>query len=103
MRSDMPDAARGGAFAWRNRGRHLIENPICQLKAFRRVASRYAKFATNFLSDVALAIAVGVLTPERIRALRRTVATEGQCVKFAISRPSPMLSAPLRSAAAKAV
>ena len=39
----------------RYRDRHLIENAFCRLKDFRRVATRYDKLATNFLSAVALA------------------------------------------------
>ncbi|MER9244054.1 IS5 family transposase [Mesorhizobium sp. M0482] len=39
----------------RYRGRHLIENAFCRLKDFRRIATRYDKLATNFLSGVALA------------------------------------------------
>ncbi len=39
----------------RYKGRHLIENAFCRIKDFRRVATRYDKFAANFLSAVALA------------------------------------------------
>ena len=39
-------------------GRHLIENAFCRLKDFHRVATRYDKFAANFLSGVALATAL---------------------------------------------
>ncbi|WP_407946738.1 IS5 family transposase [Pararhizobium mangrovi] len=42
----------------RYRDRHLIENAFCRLKDFRRIATRYDKLATNFLSAVALATAV---------------------------------------------
>ena len=42
----------------RYRARHLVENAFCPLKDFRRVATRYDKLATNFLSAVALATAV---------------------------------------------
>ena len=42
----------------RYRDRHLIENAFCRLKDFRRVATRYDKLASNFLSGVALATAV---------------------------------------------
>ncbi len=42
----------------RYRGRHLIENAFCRLKDFRRIATRYDKLATNFLSGVALATAL---------------------------------------------
>src|SRR5258706_14267477 len=38
----------------RYRGRHLIETAFCRLKDFRRIATRYDKLATNFLSAVAL-------------------------------------------------
>lgn len=38
--------------------RHRIENAICSIKDFRRVATRYDKLARNFLSAVALAILV---------------------------------------------
>jgi transposase len=41
----------------RYRDRHLIENAFCRLKDFRRVATRYDKLATNFLSGVALVTA----------------------------------------------
>lgn len=33
----------------------MIENAFCRLKDFRRIATRYDKLATNFLSGVALA------------------------------------------------
>ena len=39
-------------------GRHLTENAFCRLRNFRRVATRYDKLATNFLSGVALATAL---------------------------------------------
>jgi transposase len=39
----------------RDRDRHLIVNAFCWLKDFRRVATRYDKLATNFMSAVALA------------------------------------------------
>ena len=42
----------------RYRDRHLVENAFCRLKDFRRIATRYDKLATNFLSAVALAAAV---------------------------------------------
>jgi transposase len=42
----------------RYRDRHLVENAFCRLKDFRRVATRYDKLATNFLSGVALATAI---------------------------------------------
>ena len=42
----------------RYKSRHLIENAFCRLKDFRRVATRYDKLATNFLSAVALATLV---------------------------------------------
>lgn len=42
----------------RYRDRHLIENAFCRMKDFRRVATRYDKLATNFLSGVALATAI---------------------------------------------
>ena len=35
--------------------RHMSENAFCRLKDFRHVATRYDKFACNFLSAVALA------------------------------------------------
>ncbi|KQU54092.1 hypothetical protein ASG67_17850 [Sphingomonas sp. Leaf339] len=38
--------------------RHLIENALCPLKDFCRVATRYCKLAANFFSGVALAIAI---------------------------------------------
>ena len=42
----------------RYRDRHLIENAFCRIKDFRRVAMRYDKLATNFLSAVAIATLV---------------------------------------------
>lgn len=42
----------------RYRARHLVENAFCRLKDFRRVATRYAKLAANFLSAVAIATAI---------------------------------------------
>lgn len=42
----------------RYRDRHLVENAFCRIKDFRRVATRYDKLASNFLSAVALAILV---------------------------------------------
>lgn len=42
----------------RYRDRWRIEAVFCRLKDFRRVATRYDKLATNFLSAVALAAAV---------------------------------------------
>ncbi|MDR6789244.1 transposase [Sphingomonas sp. BE138] len=41
----------------RYRGRHLIENAFCRLKDFNRVATRYDKLASIFLSGVAIATA----------------------------------------------
>lgn len=35
--------------------RHKVENFFCRLKDYRRIATRYDKTATNFLSAVALA------------------------------------------------
>lgn len=42
----------------RYRERHRVENAFCDIKDFRRVATRYDKLARNFLSTVALAILV---------------------------------------------
>lgn len=42
----------------RYRERHRVENAFCDIKDFRRVATRYDKLARNFLSAVALAILV---------------------------------------------
>ena len=42
----------------RYKERHLVENAFCRLKDFRRVATRYDKLATNFLSAVAIATLV---------------------------------------------
>ena len=42
----------------RYRERHLIENAFCRLKDFRRIATRYDKLASNFLSAVALATVI---------------------------------------------
>jgi len=50
---------RGIAFdKARYRERHRVENAFCDIKDFRRVATRYDKLARNFLSAVALAILV---------------------------------------------
>jgi transposase len=38
--------------------RHHIENGICRLKDFRRIATRYDKLARNFLASVCLVAAV---------------------------------------------
>jgi transposase len=43
----------------RYRGRHLIENALCRLKDFRRVATRYDKLAANSLPGVAPVTALG--------------------------------------------
>jgi transposase len=40
------------------RGRHLVENAICRLKDFRRVATRYDKLARNYLASVCLVAAI---------------------------------------------
>ena len=40
------------------RWRHLVENFFCDLKQFRRIATRYDKLAANFLSAIYLAAAV---------------------------------------------
>lgn len=42
----------------RYKSRHLIENALCRLKDFRRIATRYDKLARNFLSAIALATLV---------------------------------------------
>ena len=42
----------------RCRGRHLIENAFCRLKDFRRVATRYDRCPTVFLSAIALAATI---------------------------------------------
>lgn len=42
----------------RYRTRHLIENALCRIKDFRRIATRYDKLADNFLSAVALATTI---------------------------------------------
>ncbi|MEG3162936.1 transposase [Sphingomonas sp. LB2R24] len=39
-------------------GHHLVENALFRLKDFRRVATRYDKLVVNFVSAVALAMAV---------------------------------------------
>ena len=41
--------------AERYKGRNLIERAICQLKDWRRVATRYDKLARNFLATILLA------------------------------------------------
>ncbi len=38
--------------------RHRIENAICRLKDFRRIATRYDKLARNFLAAVCLVAAI---------------------------------------------
>jgi len=38
--------------------RHRIENGICRLKDFRRIATRYDKLARNFLASVCLVAAI---------------------------------------------
>lgn len=40
------------------RGRNAIERMFCRLKDFRRIATRYDKLATNFLSAVYVAATV---------------------------------------------
>ena len=40
------------------RARNLIERAFCNLKDFRRIATRYDKLARNFLSAVALAATI---------------------------------------------
>lgn len=42
----------------RYRERHQVENAICRIKDFRRVATRYDKLQANFLSAVAIATLV---------------------------------------------
>jgi putative transposase len=38
--------------------RHRIENAICRIKDFRRIATRYDKLAPNFLAAVCLVAAI---------------------------------------------
>lgn len=38
--------------------RHRIENAICRLKDFRRIATRYDKLARNFHASVCLVAAI---------------------------------------------
>ena len=64
----------------RYRDRHLIENAFCRIKDFRRVATRYDKLAANFLSGVALAIAIAFclrtsLSPKAEKIRERLVST----------------------------
>jgi putative transposase len=40
------------------KGRHRIENAICRLKDFRRIATRYDKLARNYLASVCLVAAI---------------------------------------------
>jgi transposase len=40
------------------RDRHLVENAICRLKDFRRIATRYDKLARNYLASVCLVAAI---------------------------------------------
>jgi putative transposase len=38
--------------------RHRVENAICRLKDFRRIATRYDRLARNFLAAVCLVAAI---------------------------------------------
>jgi transposase len=38
--------------------RHHVENAICRIKDFRRIATRYDKLARNFLASVCLVAAI---------------------------------------------
>jgi len=38
--------------------RHRVENAICRIKDFRRIATRYDKLARNFLAAVCLVAAI---------------------------------------------
>ena len=38
--------------------RHRVENDICRLKDFRRIATRYDRLARNFLAAVCLVAAI---------------------------------------------
>jgi transposase len=40
------------------RRRHLVENAICRLKDFRRIATRYDRLARNFLASVCIVAAI---------------------------------------------
>lgn len=40
------------------KGRNAVERMFCRLKDYRRIATRYDKLATNFLSAIYLAAAV---------------------------------------------
>jgi putative transposase len=40
------------------KGRHRVENAICRLKDFRRIATRYDRLARNFLAAVCLVAAI---------------------------------------------
>ncbi|MBL9036259.1 MAG: transposase [Rhodospirillaceae bacterium] len=40
------------------RGRHLVENAICRLKDFRRIATQYDRLARNFLAAIYLVAAI---------------------------------------------
>jgi transposase len=40
------------------KNRHRIENAICRIKDFRRIATRYDKLARNFLASVCLVAAI---------------------------------------------
>jgi transposase len=40
------------------RKRHRVENAICRIKDFRRIATRYDKLARNFLASVCLVAAI---------------------------------------------
>jgi len=55
---DVVDRLKQEPACQRYQGRHLIENAFCRIKDSRRVATRYDKLATNFLSGVALATAL---------------------------------------------
>jgi transposase len=45
------------------KGRNLIERMFCQLKDFRRIATRYDKLARNFLAGVLIAALVQSVCP----------------------------------------
>ncbi len=40
------------------KSRHRVENAICRLKDFRRIATRYDRLARNFLAAVCLVAAI---------------------------------------------
>lgn len=51
--------------------RHLVENFFCQLKAFRRIATRYDKTDQSFAGFVSLVAAILAIRADCKQALER--------------------------------